>query len=260
MALVFMYGSNMSQKRLKERIGSIKKIANARLNDYNLAFTKYSTQLKCGVIDVVPKRGTDVRGVLFEISDEQFAKLNGAEKGYGVSQKMVKKDDGGYVPAYVYEVKRKAHIPIPTKREYADLIIEGAIENNFDSVYIKNLQNIIETNLKPHSEIEIEVFQIPTSLEGKPTDRIYLSNAARAALGVEVGDKVKVGENSFEVHTAPKELASTDSEFVSDDPVFASLDKPGRDVLRLCIPTRIRNTEKFSKVYGPVKIKKIISA
>ncbi len=77
--LTFAYGSNMNWNQMRERCSSSRFLGIAALLDYELAFTRKSVKRGCGVVDVVSEVGTQVWGVVYEISDFDVAKLDTME-------------------------------------------------------------------------------------------------------------------------------------------------------------------------------------
>ena len=67
--LYFAYGSNMNWLQMQNRCPSARFLYRAVLPDYKLAFTRKSVKRGCGVADVVPARGQNAWGVVYEISN-----------------------------------------------------------------------------------------------------------------------------------------------------------------------------------------------
>ena len=104
----FAYGSNMSLKRLRKRIGSAAPIGRGVLRCHRLAFHKVSKD-KSGKCDIPPATDCDVVwGRLYHIDDRDKGRLDRYEGvGYGYEKKCVtvESESGETVRAMTYYVK-----------------------------------------------------------------------------------------------------------------------------------------------------------
>jgi gamma-glutamylcyclotransferase len=73
----FAYGSNMNSERLRKRIGYLPPSRKALLQDYALLFNKtnYKNPTE-GFANIVPQTGSQVEGILYEMTDKDIAKLD----------------------------------------------------------------------------------------------------------------------------------------------------------------------------------------
>lgn len=152
--LYFAYGSNMHSDQIKERCPSAKLIGKARLDNYQLAFTRKSVKNwpGCGVADIVPAEGKLVWGALFEIGDQDIPALDRLE-GYRAGRKsnayeriavtVLKDGDlSGATSAQTYVVcERIEPNPLP-HRDYLARIISGAEWIKAPAGYIAELRKI----------------------------------------------------------------------------------------------------------------------
>lgn len=142
----FAYGSNMSQDQIRARCPSHKFICAAELPGYKLAFTRYSSKRECGVADIVPAPGQSVWGALFEVNDEDLAKLDRHEgahlspPAYVRVQVQVAASDGASLDAITYEVLDKAAAEHSPNVEYLSLILDGARKWGLPQAYQETLR------------------------------------------------------------------------------------------------------------------------
>jgi gamma-glutamylcyclotransferase (GGCT)/AIG2-like uncharacterized protein YtfP len=149
-ALYFAYGSNLSFQQIRERCPSARFVCTARLDDFDLAFTRYSERRKSGVADIVEKKGEQVWGVVYQIDELDLGRLDKCE-GYQVGRKrnayrrierMVFTGGDTIRPhtIFTYEVEEKKECQ--PSEEYKRLIIEGARYWHLPEEYISKLENL----------------------------------------------------------------------------------------------------------------------
>ena len=151
--LYFAYGSNLDKDQMAVRCTSARYIANACLKEYRLDFTRFSKTRGCAVADVVEEDGSEVWGVIYEISEEDCNELDECE-GYLSS---TYKDDNAY-NREIIEVFENCDLDKPKKvsiyianqepnpgypsREYQDHILKGARHFNLPESYIEMLEQV----------------------------------------------------------------------------------------------------------------------
>lgn len=151
--LYFAYGSNLDCAQMRKRCPSTRFRCRAMLRDYQLAFTRYSKRRGCGVADAVPAAGSEVWGVVYEVSEADLVSLDGAE-GYRPSRKpaanaynrreaAVLEDGNPDRPLAVstYFATPQEH-PSPPNGDYKRLIVEGARFWNLPAHYLEELERI----------------------------------------------------------------------------------------------------------------------
>lgn len=92
----FAYGSNMSRRRLKARIGSARYVGRATLHDHALVFHKVSVNDGSGKCDVVACPGERVHGVVYQFERTHqpvLDRIEGAGLGYRVTEFQVELPD-----------------------------------------------------------------------------------------------------------------------------------------------------------------------
>ena len=77
----FAFGSNMSNRRMKDRIPSASPLGIGRLKGYKFYCNKKSND-GSGKGNLLRSDGSDVWGVVFEINKSDLAVLDGYEVGY----------------------------------------------------------------------------------------------------------------------------------------------------------------------------------
>ena len=143
--IYFAYGSNMSEAELKGHCPGAQFLSKARLNDYKLDFTHFSSvNRKCGVGDVVKAKGFVVWGVLYDIPDNEMRELDKKEdapESYERKRVQVVLPDGTFREAMAYMVREKVGT-IPPSIKYLCLYLKGAREHDLPKEYIEFLKRI----------------------------------------------------------------------------------------------------------------------
>lgn len=140
----FAYGSNMSFKRLRKRIGSAAPIGRVVLHHHRLAFHKVSKDgsSKC---DIKPSNKSDVVwGRLYHIDNREEKRLDCYEGvGYGYDKKCVsvELDSGQTVRAMTYYATKK-DCTLKPYTWYIKHILIGAKEAYLPPDYIESIEEI----------------------------------------------------------------------------------------------------------------------
>jgi gamma-glutamylcyclotransferase (GGCT)/AIG2-like uncharacterized protein YtfP len=144
----FGYGSNANLAELSKRcqrygkIGDLlKPVTVAYLPDMELAFNYFSTVRNGGALNVMPRRGSVVAGVVFEVTEvgwEMLDQKEGAPYCYERKQRVVLTEDGRELPVTLYEVTRESlcEFTRPTE-EYLNVVITGFQEFGLDAVALR---------------------------------------------------------------------------------------------------------------------------
>lgn len=144
MVLYFAYGSNMSQKRLRELGIKPKRSFVAELRNHKLDFNKLGSD-GSGKANVERDGNSKVLGIVFEISASDLAELDryeGVAGGHYQRKKVRVESEEGRHEAITYVALRKAEGLRPNA-EYVRKIIEGAIEAGLPWTYIEPLHIIL---------------------------------------------------------------------------------------------------------------------
>jgi len=153
--LYFAYGSNLCWRQMKERCKDSKFVCRARLSDFRLAFTRYSSTRRSGVADIRRDPGEHVWGVIYEVSEEDLDALNrfegyrgpGKDNAYGQLRVRVAKEGVGEEWVLTYQVAKPAKDHIQPSRYYLQLIIEGAKRWHLPLEYRQRLERFMSDQL-----------------------------------------------------------------------------------------------------------------
>jgi cation transport regulator ChaC len=140
----FAYGSNMSTRRIQERVPSATKVAVGALQSHQLRFHKYSTRDESGKCDAFKTSDAKDRlfGVVFEIAEEEKAGLDQTEGlGYGYDEKTAEVHlfDGTVVQAFTY-IATNIDESLRPLDWYKEHVVRGARENELPEYYVKLLE------------------------------------------------------------------------------------------------------------------------
>ncbi len=123
----FAYGSNLNMKQMNERVPGNKPKFTAVLPNYKLFFVGYSRNWKGGVASIKPFKGQKVEGAVYEITEDQFKKLDRFED-YGFSYDHLKvtvwTDSDEQVEAITY-IKKEQSPETQPSTEYLSVIRQG---------------------------------------------------------------------------------------------------------------------------------------
>lgn len=134
--LYFAYGSNLNQKDFNDWCnqrgipeGLLRFHSNANLPDFDLAFSYRSKTRNGGVLDIRPRAGQLVPGVLFEVDDEGWDALDKKEGAPNVYERVdlqVLNERGESIEAVTYRVcnGRKLQFVAPHPA-YVEIVRQG---------------------------------------------------------------------------------------------------------------------------------------
>jgi gamma-glutamylcyclotransferase (GGCT)/AIG2-like uncharacterized protein YtfP len=147
--LYFAYGSNMNVEQMKARCPLARMVAIAAMSNHRLAFTRGSTERRCGVADAVPAAGEMLWGAVYDIEKTCLKSLDKSE-GYrpGPEKNSYWRKEcvvllNGHIPTTVstYFAESQPHPPLPN-RTYKALIVSGAHSCKLPEYYIQGLERI----------------------------------------------------------------------------------------------------------------------
>ena len=160
----FSYGSNMSIRRLVERIPSAKAIGVAKLAGHILKFHKASKD-GSGKCDILATDQTDdiVFGVVFEIATTEKTDLDRAEGlGLGYEEKYVQvtgpdKKSMRAITYYATNIESS----LKPYQWYKEHVLRGAIENELPPDYIAEIEKIepVDDPDQNRHEKEISIYR-----------------------------------------------------------------------------------------------------
>lgn len=138
----FAYGSNMDQEQMKKRCPGSSLVGVGVLQNHRLGFTYRSTKRKCGVADIVPTTGAQVWGLVYQLSQSDWERLDKCE-GRGTayecrSYKIHLFPDNSTITVDAYYVMNPEDF-VPPNDEYLQLILNVAKKNRFPEEYIRQI-------------------------------------------------------------------------------------------------------------------------
>jgi gamma-glutamylcyclotransferase len=153
--LYFAYGSNMSERRLRQRVPSAQKVSVATLPEHRLCFHKKSQRdgsAKCNA-HLTLNTCDEVLGVLFELNWSEKYSLDCAEGlGLGYEERTISVTlrDGRIYEAFAYFAMTMDSSLSPY-HWYKEHVLRGAVENGLPERYIKSIQCVTSID-DPDSE------------------------------------------------------------------------------------------------------------
>ncbi len=139
--IYFAYGSNMNGEQMRSRCPGYQVRGVACLSHYMLAFTRWSRAWNSGTADILPQRGQQVFGVLYDLSVGDLArmdKLADYPHSY-VRQDILLTCQGETVPAMTY-VAIRTGVFLPS-RAYLAKMLQGSEQQGLDAAYIAFLKS-----------------------------------------------------------------------------------------------------------------------
>ncbi len=161
----FSYGSNMSIKRLLERVPSAKKVDVGILEKHELQFHKVSNNDGSAKCDACETGNSEhmLFGVVFHISNQEKLELDKIEGlGYGYEQKDVKilLHNGSTINAFTYYATN-INPELKPLDWYKEHVIRGARENELPTEYIRRIEIIeyIEDTDAERRDNELSIYR-----------------------------------------------------------------------------------------------------
>jgi gamma-glutamylcyclotransferase (GGCT)/AIG2-like uncharacterized protein YtfP len=151
-ARYFAYGSNMDRGSMQHYCPRAVPIGAALLPGHSLEFNHFSAPRGCGVADIEPSESAEVWGVLYEVPDEELARLDGMESQSGEPNPYrsmdvmvyLDGDESRAVPARTYAVADKEPGQQPSP-EYMQLLAGSARLQGVPEEYCQWLEGLAET-------------------------------------------------------------------------------------------------------------------
>ena len=144
--LYFAFGSNLDAAQMRARCQNpwLTPLGRALLPGHRLAFTHFSPKRNGGVADVVPNAGAKVWGCLYDLSDAEFALLDGFEGVPEVYHRQAVEvwregDPRQPTPALTYVITTKVYPEPPPHPDYLDQIRRGARAVGLPEEYVRRL-------------------------------------------------------------------------------------------------------------------------
>ena len=142
----FAYGSNLDLAKMKVRCPSSELISKGSLSGYRLTFNRYARGWGGGGADVIQDQGSEVWGLIFELSDIDLKRLDRYEGCYKDQTSLYERwkavidtPDGQVCDVCIYTVVEKQKFVRPTP-EYLQIIKDAAVRWDFPKVYQQTLE------------------------------------------------------------------------------------------------------------------------
>jgi len=147
--LYFAFGSNLLREQLRNRCPDGQYLGVAKLPNYQVFFSGYSQNEKGALASIHPLPGNYVWGAMYELSNEDFAKLDRIEGANQSPPRNNKKlvqcitEDGQVIRAMTYVVRENR--PAKPSQAYLDKIVKGAKELELEDNYIESIKRIAQS-------------------------------------------------------------------------------------------------------------------
>jgi gamma-glutamylcyclotransferase (GGCT)/AIG2-like uncharacterized protein YtfP len=140
--IYFAYGSNMEPTQMQTRCPEHTIMGTACLTHYTLAFTRWSRSWNSGTADILPEKGKEVWGILYNLTFENLRRVDkfaDYPTSY-VRQDVMVKHGKEILPAFTYIAVRQG-IFAPSKA-YLNKMVLGATTNKIPEHYVEVLKAI----------------------------------------------------------------------------------------------------------------------
>ncbi len=151
--LYFAFGSNLDPVQMRERCPAHRVVGMAALHDHRLVFPRFSERWGGGAASVQPAHGRTVWGVVYDLNDEDLARLDGFEHFFGANDpgsaydrraewvELLRADDGSIPRRLRAEIYVARPIrPSPPSGRYRDAILRGARHHRLPDEAIAGLE------------------------------------------------------------------------------------------------------------------------
>jgi hypothetical protein len=134
----------MNWEQMQRRCPSALFVCVGRLPDYRFAIARHSRLRHCGTANIFPEEGSDVWGVVYQVSKQDLVLLDNFEDGYRRAPVLVHPINDGNRPleSLVY-IAPKEDAPPPPNAEYKRLMLAGALHWCLPNEYRLMLENIV---------------------------------------------------------------------------------------------------------------------
>jgi gamma-glutamylcyclotransferase (GGCT)/AIG2-like uncharacterized protein YtfP len=140
----------MDWQQMQRRCPSAIFVSVGCLTGYRFAIARHSRLRGCGTANILPQPGGEVWGVIYDVSRQDLALLDGFEDGYRRQQVRVSASNDGSAPVeVVVYVAEDETAPLPNA-EYKRHLIDGARHWRLPQRYCEMLETI-ETAPLPRS-------------------------------------------------------------------------------------------------------------
>ena len=131
----FAYGSNLDERQMHQRCPEAVLLGRATLDNHALVFGGYSARWDSAVASLVATPGARVEGVLYRLTDDDFARLDRFEGNPTVYERVVKAvvdERGRERRAHVYRQRAKELEPWAPGDRYFRVLWQAYQRLGFD--------------------------------------------------------------------------------------------------------------------------------
>ena len=123
----FAYGSNMNWPQMQRRCPASQFSCIARLPGYGFGIARHSRLRDCGTANIFIDPGSEVWGVVYDVTANDLMTMDGFEDGYSRAKVFVYNINFTPSPleVIVYIAPKESVVPLPNA-EYKRLLLEGA--------------------------------------------------------------------------------------------------------------------------------------
>jgi AIG2-like family len=133
----------MNWEQMQRRCPSARFVCVASLKNYRFAIARHSRLRNCGTANIFADAGSEVWGIVYDLSEPDLIILDGFEDGYRREKLLV--SSAGHHPnlleVLVYIAEKEEAVPLPNP-EYKRLILHGARHWNIPELYCLMLEQI----------------------------------------------------------------------------------------------------------------------
>ena len=140
----FAYGSNLKRSHLKKIIGEWKHEHCAVLKNFTLSFAKGYGKYNSGYANIKPHPDTQVEGVAYLITEQQFKKLDAYEEvGLGVYRRasVIVETNVDSFSATTYKMNKEICL-LPPSSNYLKIVLNGLREHGYNRYIIKKVRDL----------------------------------------------------------------------------------------------------------------------
>lgn len=142
--LYFTYGSNLLTSQMQARCPGARFRATARVDGYELCFPMISfTRGGMGVASIRPNEDAYVEGVVYEMTEDDFARLDRYESE-GAKYRRAEIKIPGLDQVWTYFSRLDDGHHYSPSEEYLNAVIKGATEHELSAEYIQTLRQVRE--------------------------------------------------------------------------------------------------------------------
>ena len=160
----FAYGSNLSTRRLRQRVTSAQLVTKGTLQGHQLRFHKIGRDgtAKCNAF-YTGCEGDVLYGAVYNIDPKQRVHLDQAEglgKGYEIKRTAVIVNDDQHLEAFTYYATR-INADILPFHWYREHVLTGAREHNFPDHYIEKILaiRVMENDDQQRADKELAIYK-----------------------------------------------------------------------------------------------------